>query len=119
MVAAGAWSGALLEAATGDAAWGAAFRGRRGHLLECATPGGMRPLKHGLMEATYSKVRPSAAMSSHAVESPSRISLHTCSTSAASATAAPPPLYRQLLSPGGLVAARRSKCVILWREADG
>lgn len=47
-----------MAAATGDDAWGGAFRARRGQLLQVAPPWGMPPLKHGLMEADYSKVRP-------------------------------------------------------------
>ena len=64
-MAAGAWSGQLLAAATGDAVWGAAFRARRGHLLELAPPAGMPPLKHGLMEATYTKVPSTTAACHH------------------------------------------------------
>lgn len=56
VVAAGAWSGRLLEAATGDTTWGSAFRARRGHLLQLQLPPSMAHLKHGLMEADYSKV---------------------------------------------------------------
>ena len=58
VVAAGAWSGHVLEAATGDATWGTAFRARRGHLLQLCLPADMAPLAHGLMEADYSKARP-------------------------------------------------------------
>ena len=55
VVAAGAWSGALLAAATATPAWGAAFAPRRGHLLELERPPGMAPLGHGLMEAAYTR----------------------------------------------------------------
>lgn len=56
VVAAGAWSGHVLQAATGDAMWGSAFRARRGHLLQLQLPPAMAPLRHGLMEVDYSKV---------------------------------------------------------------
>ena len=56
VVSAGAWSGQLLQAATGDRGWGDAFKSRRGHLLQVEPPVGMPPLRRGLMEADYSKV---------------------------------------------------------------
>ena len=64
MLAAGAWTGSLVaESGLGAgqglgsaAAWAAAFRPRRGHLLELAPPLNMAPLTCGLMEASYAKV---------------------------------------------------------------
>lgn len=56
IVAAGAWSGPLLTALTG-AAYDRLLSPRRGHLLEVAPPKGMPPIKTGIMEMSYAKVR--------------------------------------------------------------
>ena len=55
-MAAGAWSGQVLQHATGDARWTDMFWPRRGHLLEVPRPTDMPPLRRGLMEGDYAKV---------------------------------------------------------------
>lgn len=55
VVAAGVWSGELLGAFTGDQRWLGVLRPRRGHLLEVEAPVGMAPLRHGVMEVSYTK----------------------------------------------------------------
>ncbi len=56
VLSAGVWSGQLLAAASGDARYSALLQPRRGHLLEVAAPPGMAPVRHGIMEAGYTKV---------------------------------------------------------------
>eukprot|EP00879_Flechtneria_rotunda_P025536 GHRR01027138.1.p1 GENE.GHRR01027138.1~~GHRR01027138.1.p1 ORF type:complete len:339 (+),score=94.72 GHRR01027138.1:908-1924(+) len=55
IVAAGVWSGQLLSAVTGQAAWQQLLQPRRGHLLEIAPPPGMPPLNTGMMELSYTQ----------------------------------------------------------------
>ena len=62
MLAAGAWSGDLLAAITGNDRWREVFKPRRGHLLELDVPAGMSPLRHGLMEMGYTQVGPAPAL---------------------------------------------------------
>lgn len=57
VVAAGAWSGKLLGRITGNAAWQEVFEPRRGHLLELRPPAGMPPVRHGVMEMSYTQVQ--------------------------------------------------------------
>lgn len=56
VVALGAWSGTFLAEQLADVRWAAAFRPRRGLLLEMPRPAGMPPLGHGLMELGYTRV---------------------------------------------------------------
>ena len=58
LVAAGAWSAELLaqHAPAPGVDWRRVLRPRKGHLLQLERPPGMPPLRHGLMEAEYSKV---------------------------------------------------------------
>ncbi len=56
VVALGAWSGAFLADQLADVRWAAAFRPRRGLLLEMPRPGGMPPVQHGMMELGYTQV---------------------------------------------------------------
>lgn len=56
VLAAGAWSGDFLAGQLGKAAWGAAFRPRKGLLLELPRPEGMPPVNRGMMEVGYTKV---------------------------------------------------------------
>ena len=56
-MAAGAWSGEFLSRQLGDdGAWAAAFRPRKGLLLELARPKDMPEISRGLMEMGYTKV---------------------------------------------------------------
>ena len=55
VVAAGAWSGQLLAAATGQPSWQQLLQPRRGHLLELQPPKGMARVNHGIMEVAYTK----------------------------------------------------------------
>ncbi|KAK9821274.1 hypothetical protein WJX74_007314 [Apatococcus lobatus] len=62
VLAAGAWTGRLLDAALAvHPTWAPLFRPRRGHLLELQLPDSMPPLQHGLMEVSYTQhyARPS------------------------------------------------------------
>ena len=57
VLAAGAWTGQLLDAALAvQPTWGPLFRPRKGHLLELQPPAGMPRLQHGLMEISYTEV---------------------------------------------------------------
>lgn len=56
VVALGAWSGAFLADQMADVRWAAAFRPRRGLLLEMPRPGSMPPVQHGMMEVGYTQV---------------------------------------------------------------
>lgn len=56
VVALGAWSGAFLADQMADVRWAAAFRPRRGLLLEMPRPGSMPPVQHGMMEVGYMQV---------------------------------------------------------------
>lgn len=55
VVALGSWSGAFLADQMADVRWAAAFRPRRGLLLEMPRPGGMPPVAHGMMECGYTQ----------------------------------------------------------------
>jgi len=61
VIAAGAWSGRLVAAAlartdpAAAAAWAAALAPRRGHLLVLRPPPAMPALRHGMMEAGYTR----------------------------------------------------------------
>jgi hypothetical protein len=56
VLAAGVWSGQLLAAVSGDQRYSALLQPRRGHLLEVVPPAGMAAVRHGVMEAGYTKV---------------------------------------------------------------
>lgn len=59
VLAAGAWTGQLLDAALAvQPTWAPLFRPRRGHLLELQPPASMPRLQHGLMEVSYTQVKP-------------------------------------------------------------
>lgn len=55
VVALGAWTGQFLAAQLEDERWDAAFRPRRGLLLEMPRPAGMHAVRHGLMEVGYTQ----------------------------------------------------------------
>ncbi|PRW45110.1 glycine oxidase isoform X1 isoform A [Chlorella sorokiniana] len=55
VVTLGAWSGAFLADQMADVRWAAAFRPRRGLLLEMPRPGSMPPVQHGMMELGYTQ----------------------------------------------------------------
>ncbi|GAX84703.1 hypothetical protein CEUSTIGMA_g12125.t1 [Chlamydomonas eustigma] len=55
VVASGVWSGQLMASLTGDTVWGKLLQPRRGHLIEVAPPPGMPPIKHGMMEMSYTQ----------------------------------------------------------------
>lgn len=58
VLAAGAWTGQLLDAALAvQPTWAPLFRPRRGHLLELQPLTSMPCLQHGLMEVSYTQVR--------------------------------------------------------------
>ena len=65
MLAAGAWTGQLLDAAlSAPPTWAPLFRPRKGHLLELQPPASMPPLQHGLMEVSYTQVGSASAAAS-------------------------------------------------------
>jgi glycine/D-amino acid oxidase-like deaminating enzyme len=55
VVAAGAWTGAWLASALDNPLWEGTIVPRRGLLLELDMPAGMPPIKHGMMEVSYTK----------------------------------------------------------------
>eukprot|EP00884_Botryococcus_braunii_P018100 jgi/Botrbrau1/4974/Bobra.0396s0004.1 len=56
VIAAGTWTGALLNKLPGQTFdWEAQFAPRKGYLLVAKSPPGMPPLRHGLMESAYTK----------------------------------------------------------------
>lgn len=58
VLAAGAWTGQLLDGVSSlaDHRWHQRLLPRRGHLLELQAPPSMPPVKHGLMELEYTQV---------------------------------------------------------------